>query len=298
MVLVCGATGELGGRVARRLGARGVRLRVLVRGEPPAAFADRPEVEVVRGDLRDAGSLDRAVRGVTTVVTTVTAMDRALAGEALDVRAVDGHGTLALIGAAERAGVQRFVFVSYAGLSDLAARSFPLAAAKRAVERRLAASPMQHVIVRPDAFQELWLSPLTGFDPDRGRVIVLGRGEAQARYVAVDDVAEAIAHWAVADQVPGLVEFGGPEAVTRRQAVTICEAAAGRSIRTFHVPRAALRAGMRVLRRRRPEVASVMGLALFADLEPAHWTDEPLRALGIRPRGVSQYAHEVFRGPR
>ena len=43
-------------------------------------------------------------------------------------------------------------------------------------------------------------------------------------------------------------------------------------------------------------LASVMGLSLFADLDHAHWTDEPLRALGIRPRGVREYAHEIVRG--
>src|ERR671917_612721 len=81
MLLVCGATGELGGRVARRLAARGVRLRMLVRGERPASFVDQLDVEVVHGDMRDIASLDRAVRGVTTVVSTVTAMGRALAGD-------------------------------------------------------------------------------------------------------------------------------------------------------------------------------------------------------------------------
>jgi uncharacterized protein YbjT (DUF2867 family) len=186
--------------------------------------------------------------------------------------------------------VERFVFVSYAGLSDTASQSFPLAAAKWAVEQRLVASPMRHVIVRPDAFQELWLSAQSGFDPDRGRVIVLGRGEAKARYVAIDDAAQAIAHWATAADAPALVEFGGPEPVTRHEAVAIFEAATGRAIRTHHVPRAALRAAMRVARRARPEIASITGLALFADLEDARWTDAPLRALGIEPRGVTDYA--------
>ena len=127
------------------------------------------------GDLRDPASLARAVAGVDTVVTTVTAMARALSGAPVGVREVDGLGTLALVEAAERAGVERFVFVSYAGLSDAAARAHPIAAAKRAVERRLAASPMREVVVRPDCFQELWLGPLTGFDWERGRVVVLGR---------------------------------------------------------------------------------------------------------------------------
>ena len=291
VVLVCGAGGELGGRVARRLAAGGVALRVLVRGDPP----DGLEAEVVRGDLRDPASLAAAVRGVTTVVTTATAMGRALAGEKLDLRAVDGHGTLALIDAAERAGVQRFVFVSFAGLNDEVARRFPLAAAKRAVERRLSASPMASVIIRPDAFQELWLSPRTQFDWPRRRVIIFGRGEAKARYVAIDDVAQATAALTLADDAPELVEFGGPEPVTRREAVAIFEAALARPIRTHHVPRAALRAGTRGLRRARPEVASIMGLSLQADLQDAGWTDAPLRALGIDPRGVTQYAATVVR---
>jgi hypothetical protein len=124
-------------------------------------------------------------------------------------------------------------------------------------------------------------------------VIVLGRGEARARYVALDDTAQAIAHWALADDAPAMVEFGGPEPLTRHQAVAVFEAATGRTIRAHHVPRAALRAGMRVLRRARPEVASVMGLALFADLEDAAWTDAPLRSLGIQPRSVSAYAQQV-----
>jgi uncharacterized protein YbjT (DUF2867 family) len=296
MIFLCGATGELGGRVARRLAARGAPLRLLVRDGASAPLGDELGAELVSGDLRDPPSVDRAVRGAATVITTVTAMARALAGEPLDLRAVDGRGTLTLVDAAERADVQRFVFVSYAGLSDEAARCFPIAAAKRAVERRLVASSMQHTIVRPDCFQELWLSPITQFDWARGRVIVFGHGEARARYVAMDDVADAITHWALADDAPAMVEFGGPEALTRHQAVEVFEAATGRGIRTHHLPRAALRAGMRVLRRARPEIASVMGLSLFADLQDASWTDAPLRALGIEPRSVTAYAREAVRG--
>ncbi|HSD81872.1 MAG TPA: NmrA family NAD(P)-binding protein [Solirubrobacteraceae bacterium] len=290
MLLLCGATGELGGRVARRLADHGAPLRLLVRRAPDAAFVEELGADIATGDLRDARSLDRAVRGVATVVTTVTAMGRALSGVPSSVRDVDGRGTLALVDAAERAGVERFVFVSYAGLSDAAARRHPLAAAKRAVERRLAASRLREVIVRPDAFQEVWLGPLAQFDWRRGRVIVLGRGDARARYVAVDDVAAAVAAVAVADDPASWVEFGGPEPVTRNEAVAIFEDATGRAIRTIHVPRAALRAGMRILRRARPELASVMGLAYFADLEDATWTDAPLTALGIRPRSVTTYA--------
>jgi NADH dehydrogenase len=278
--------------VAERLARRGVPLRLLARpdgGAPDPALA----AEVVPGDLRDPASLARAVDGVDTVVTTVTAMARALAGAPLGVREVDGLGTLALVDAAERAGVRRFVFVSYAGLSDAAARAHPIAAAKRAVERRLAASSMREVVVRPDCFQEIWLGPLTGFDWERRRVVVLGQGRARARYVALDDVADAVDRLAGAEDAPAIVEFGGPEPVSRREAADIFARATGRPVRRIHVPRAVLRGGMRVLRRSQPAVASVMGLGLYADLEDARWSDAPLRALGIEPRSVTAYARSV-----
>jgi len=297
MLLLCGASGELGGRVARRLSERGAELRVLARpGSAGAAIGNAADAEVATGDLRDFGSLQAAARGTRTVVATATAMGRALGGERLDLRAVDGHGMLALVDAAERAGAERFVYVSYAGLSDEAASRHTLAAAKRAVERRLERSRMRTVIVRPDQFQEIWLSPVTQFDWPRGRVVVFGRGEARTRYVAVDDVAEAVAALALDADPPERVEFGGPDALSRHEAIAVFEQISGRAYRTPDVPRAVLTAGMRVLRRPRPHLASVMGLSYFADLADATWTDAPLKALGIAPRGVRAYAERVIRG--
>jgi uncharacterized protein YbjT (DUF2867 family) len=293
MLLLCGATGLLGGLVARRLAAEDVPLRLLLRSGAGDPLAAELGAETAYGDFRDRESFDAAGRGATTVVTSATAMGRALSGERLTPVAVDGEGTLALVDAAERAGVERFVFVSFAGLDDEVATRFPLAAAKRAVERRLSASPMRHVIVRPDLFQEVWLGPLTGFDWQNGQVIVYGRGENPARYVAARDVAETVARLALAPEPPPLIEFGGPEALTRHQAVAAFEAATGRPIRVRHVPRAVLHVGARVLRRPRPALASVMGLSLLADTQEGRWTDAPLRALGIEPRGVAEYADQV-----
>src|SRR3954469_18328307 len=116
MVLVCGATGELGGRVVRGLRAAGSPVRALVRPRSDTGGLRELGVELTKGDFRDAESLRRAVTGVETVVSTVTVIARALAGEKdADFHAVDVVGHRELITAADAAGGARFVFASAAG---------------------------------------------------------------------------------------------------------------------------------------------------------------------------------------
>ncbi len=67
-ILVTGATGCIGGRLAPRLVAAGYRVRTLARN--PDKISDVPwaaDVEVVQGDLADPASLDDACRGIDVV---------------------------------------------------------------------------------------------------------------------------------------------------------------------------------------------------------------------------------------
>jgi uncharacterized protein YbjT (DUF2867 family) len=195
-----------------------------------------------------------------------------------------------LIDAAEAAGVERFVFVSFVIGPGLAGA--PLAHAKRATEQRLARSRMTAVIVRPDMFQEIWISELVGFDWRAGKVQIFGRGTAPHAYVATDDVAEATVRLALDTSGAQDVAFGGPEALTRRELVERFQRA-GVPISTRHVPRAAMRLGSVALRRLRPIQASLMAMALDADSQTEPLPAEPLRALGIEPRPVGDYIAEL-----
>ena len=293
MILVCGATGELGGRIVRLLVAEGHKVRALVRPATDATGLEHAGVEVVRGDLRDPATLDPALAGVDTVVTTANALGRILAGSTdLTIEAVDGQGNQNLVRAAERAGVHRFVLVSAAGIDESTAPLSPLMAAKWAAEKALRATSMDVVIVRPDMFQEVWLAPITGIDPKGGKALIYGSGEIQHRYVAIDDVAELCAHLAVAPDPPARVEFGGPEALSRMEVVAAFESATGARLIVRHVPRAAMSIGHRVLARIKPEIASLMGVALFSDTHPDSWDDTPLREAGIDPRPATAFIRE------
>jgi NADH dehydrogenase len=294
MILLVGATGLLGSAIAKRLAERGIAFRALVRPDTDASALESAGVEIARGDIRQRATLAPAVAGVTTVISTANAMARALAGKTdLTIGDVDDRGNANLVGVADEARVERFVFLSFQ--NAILDSGTPFALAKRATERRLHDSRMREVVVRPDMFQEVWLSPLVQFDWPKRSVTIFGKGDARHRYVAVDDVAKAVVEWALSPDPPQDVEFGGPEGITRNEAADAFERALAVPIKRRHVPQLALRLGSLALRQLRPPLASVMGQALAADRSDSRADDAPLRAVGIDPRPVSQYIEEVAR---
>ena len=104
-VLVTGASGLLGGAVARELASRGHDVRTLQRR--PASIAG---VEDAPGSITDAPAVRRAVAGVDAVVHLAAKVS--LAGDPAEFSAVNVEGTRRLIAEAGSAGVRRFVQVS------------------------------------------------------------------------------------------------------------------------------------------------------------------------------------------
>jgi dihydroflavonol-4-reductase len=109
--LVTGAAGFLGSHVARQLVARGEEVRVLLRpSSQNRAIADLP-LEYVTGDLRDAASLDRALKNVKRVFH-VAADYRLWAKHSKDIYDSNVGGTKNILAAAKRAGVEQFIYTS------------------------------------------------------------------------------------------------------------------------------------------------------------------------------------------
>jgi uncharacterized protein YbjT (DUF2867 family) len=292
MILLVGGTGNLGGRIARHLAAHGSAFRALVRpGTDPLELQDLA-AEIVRGDLRDPGSLRPAVEGIETVIASAHSLDRIMAGRRdVTIRAVDLDGYRNLVTAADEAGVGRFVFVSFPGA--VLASHTPFADAKLATEQRLRDSRMREVIVRPDAYQEQWLAPERRFDWRGGTVTIFGTGEGRSAYVAMEDVAEAVVRLALHPDPPRLAELGGPETMSRNELVAAFEQRLGRPIRRQRMPGLVMRALSVALRPIHPGLASVMGMSVRADERRSAPNDHVLRDLGIEPRPVSVYIDEL-----
>lgn len=109
--LVTGATGFVGSHVARQLIASGQSVRVLVRASSNLRLLEDIAAERVEGDLRDAASIERAMRGVRRVFH-VAADYRLWTRHPEELYESNVEGTRRLIAAAQRAGVERVVYTS------------------------------------------------------------------------------------------------------------------------------------------------------------------------------------------
>lgn len=107
-VPVTGATGQQGGSVAARMLEKGWKLRALTRNPQSHAAQELAQrgVEIVKGDLENVASVQAAVEGVYGVFSV---QDHS-AGREREIQ----QGTN-IADAAQRAGVQHFVYNSVGG---------------------------------------------------------------------------------------------------------------------------------------------------------------------------------------
>lgn len=108
-ILLTGATGKVGSRLAGRLARDGHAVRALVRDRARAAGLPGHGIELVDGDLTDPRTLHAAMQGIDAVVHCAAFFRGATPEQA---HAVNDLGTRHLAQAAREAGVARFVFTS------------------------------------------------------------------------------------------------------------------------------------------------------------------------------------------
>jgi uncharacterized protein YbjT (DUF2867 family) len=240
MILVAGATGNLGTEICRLLRERDVDVRALVRRTSGAEKVERLRslgVELVMGDLKDPRSLDAACQNVDTVISTASSTISRQPDDS--IQRVDHDGQIALVDAAVANGVERYLFISFSGNLDL---ECALQSAKRTVERAVRESGMTYTILRPSFFIEVWLSPAFGFDIEHGTARIFGTGDQRMSWISLSDVArftvECIDHPAARNAV---FELGG-EAVSPNELVHQVERHTGRSMAVERIPAEALRA--------------------------------------------------------
>ena len=233
MILIVGATGALGGHVARLLIEKGEKVRVMTRDPRRAAALAALGADVVRGDLRDAATLRTAARGVRAIVSST----HALLDKGKDAHhQVDDRGQRDLMAAAKEAAVQHFVFISALGASPNHPVDFWRT--KERMERHLAASGLRYTIIRPSAFMGVHAYDLIGKAVVTGkRVLLFGAGNNLKNFVAEIDVARLVVLALGDERLHGqTIEIGGPENLSSKDVVAVFETIAARKAKVTHLP--------------------------------------------------------------
>jgi uncharacterized protein YbjT (DUF2867 family) len=287
VILVVGATGALGGLIARRLLADGKKVRILVRPGSSYQPLVAAGAEAIIGDLKEPSSLPAACQGAWAVITTANA---AMRFGTDTVATVDDEGNHHLISAAADAGVRRFVFVSILG-SDPNSAS-PLLRAKALTEERLRASGMTFTIIQPDVYLDVLVASAIAEPVRRGRPVTLvGEGRRRHSFVATRDVA-AYAVAMLDDPAAGnrTIPVGGPEPVSWRDVVAMAEHEVGHPIEIQTIGPGEPVPGL-------PDLGNAVMKALELYDSPIDMREVRTR-YGVQATSLQMWAHETFAAPQ
>lgn len=306
-VLVVGASGQLGSRVVQRLAAAGRPVRAMVRPTSLAAHLRLPGVDRVEADLMQEATLDAACRGVGAVIATANAV-APTHGSSLE--RVDDLGYAALMGACRRQGCGRFVLVSVPVTPHDA--QVPLFRVKRLIEQRLAASGLEHAVLRSGPFMDDWFALIGSALPARGDpaplvkrrwpflqrfvgatgqlidrhglALVPGTAATRHAFITIDDVAAALIaaldHPALRNSTRDLA---GPQRLSWGEVAALFGEVLGRPVRVLPTPGAVFRLQQLLMRPFSPAASNIMGLNWLISQPMDVASDGTLALLGVAP---------------
>jgi uncharacterized protein YbjT (DUF2867 family) len=244
MLLLTGATGQVGSALLRRLVAEETEVRCLVR-DPRRLGAQRVRVQIALGDLTDPPSFRNALRGVDTVVHLAASIRDQPNGS---IEELNGIATWRIVQAAQRAGAGRFVFFSTLDASPHHRTRFHRA--KALAEQAVRESQLSWTVFAPSivyAPGDRWLTLLE-------RLALLpvmplaGMGRARFQPIWAEDAAAcALAALRSPTSAGRRYELTGPETLTHTEIVRIVLDALDRPRPLLRVPTPIVSRALRLL---------------------------------------------------
>lgn len=281
MILVTGATGNVGGALVSRLSTAGVPVRALVRSRERGDNLRGYDVDLAVGSYEDEHALAQALDGVDRVFLLTPANPRMAEQE------------LALVRTAKRVAPSAHVVkLAAAGVDAPGESPVRFMRLHQEVVRGLADSGLPTTVVAPGSFMQNLLGQAASVQ-ERG-VLTASVGDAAISHVDVRDVAAVAAHVLTSDGHEGATyTVTGPEALTYAQVAETLGRVLGREVRHEDVPAAQRREGM--VAGGVPEWLAD-GLIELDDVyrtgAAATTTDEVQKATGSPARSLEQFLTE------
>jgi len=252
IVAVAGASGFIGRAIVRRLATLpNVQVRGMTRvPESARRKLNLSNLEWVRAEVTEPATLPEALAGADAIVSAVQFEGYPVENpkKGLTFERIDYGGTIALLDAAKKAGVKRFIYISGAAADEKS--SHPGFRAKGRAEHAIRESGLSWTIFRPSLVYGPEDKVLNGFArllkfaPAFG---VPGTGRQKVQPVLVDDLAACVAMAVEGKGANATFEIGGPDLMTFDEMVRVLMEVSGRRRPIFHIPEGAMRAGASLL---------------------------------------------------
>ncbi|MEA5510958.1 SDR family oxidoreductase [Crocosphaera sp. UHCC 0190] len=234
-LLIVGATGTLGRQIARHALDKGHQVRCLVRNARKAAFLKEWGAELVIGDLCKPQTLPPALEGMEAIIDAAAARPT----DTLSMKQVDWEGKVNLIQAAQKIGVNRYIFFSILNAEKYP--EVPLMNIKHCTEKFLVASGLNYTILRPCGFMQGLIGQYAVPTLDNQAVWITGESSPIA-YMDTQDAAKlTIRVLEVPETQKQTYPLVGTKAWTAEEIIQLCEKLSDKTAKIARVPLGLLR---------------------------------------------------------
>lgn len=211
-ILLAGATGYLGGYIAKELMKKSYPVRALARNSKQLQQNNIEVAEILQTEITQPDSIKDCCKNIDVVISTVGITKQKDGFTFMDV---DYQANMNLLQEAKQSGVKKFIYISVLNGENL--RHLKICDAKELFVEQLIKSGLEYCIIRPNGF----FSDMTEFYTmvKKGRVYLFGDGELKTNPIHGEDLAVVCVD--AINKPEQEIKIGGPETLTHNEIAAV-----------------------------------------------------------------------------
>lgn len=226
-IALAGATGYLGTHILKELQKRAMDFKAIARNDKNLKEMGLQDSEIIQAEITKPDTIKGIFEGIDVVISTVGITRQK---DGLTYLDVDYQANLNLLMEAQRAGVEKFIYVS--AINGDKMRHLKIMEAKEMFVDTLKASELDYAIIRPNGF----FSDMKDFldMAGKGKVYLFGHGNFQLNPIHGADLA-----YICVDAIGTLnkeVIVGGPDILTQNEIAELALKSLNKPIKIQHLP--------------------------------------------------------------